>query len=91
LQVPPAEQVQVATFHHAEARTDEPGAVSFSLKMQYRGEERTTDIPLTQNMMRQLAIEAWLRDMKLGVVVSEVIIGVIKGDLFHAVLDRTKP
>ena len=64
--------------------------MSFSLMMQYRGEERTTEIPLTQDMMRQLAIEAWLRDMKMGEVVSEVIIGVIKGDLFHPVLDRTK-
>ena len=58
--------------------------------MQYRGEERTTEIPLTQDMMRQLAIEAWLRDMKMGEVVSEVIIGVIKGNRFQPVLDRTK-
>jgi len=28
--------------------------------------------------------------MKMGLVVSEVIIGVIKGNLFHSVLDRTK-
>jgi hypothetical protein len=40
--------------------------------------------------MRQLAIEAWLRDMKMGEVVSEVIIGVIKGNRFQPVLDRTK-
>ena len=90
LQPPPAEKAQIATLHHARARTYEPGAVSFSLKMQYRGEERTTEIPLTQDMMRQLAIEAWLRDMKMGEVVSEVIIGVIKGNRFQPVLDRTK-
>ena len=90
LQPPPAEQAQIAALHHAQARTYEPGAVSFSLKMQYRGEERTTEIPLTQDMMRQLAIEAWLRDMKMGEVVSEVIIGVIKGNRFQPVLDRTK-
>ena len=89
LQPPPAEKAQIA-LHHARARTYEPGAVSFSLMMQYRGEERTTEIPLTQDMMTQLGIEAWLRDMKMGEVVSEVIIGVIKGDLFHPVLDRTK-
>ena len=41
-------------------------------------------------MMRQLAMEAWLQDMKIGEVVSAVIIGVIKGDLFHSVLDRTR-
>jgi hypothetical protein len=91
LRPPPAEQAQIATLHHARARTYEPGAVSFSLKMQYRGEERTTEIPLTQDMMRRLAIEAWLRDMKMGEVVSEVIIGIIKGDLFHSVLDRNRP
>jgi hypothetical protein len=89
LQPPPAEQAQIATPHHARARTYEPDAVNFSLKMQYRGEERTTDLPLTQDMMRRLTIEAWLRDMKMAEVVSEVIIGVIKGNLFHPVLDRT--
>ena len=63
--------------------------MSFSLRMQYRGEERTTEIPLTHDMMRQLAIEAWLRDRKVGEVVSEMIIAVFKRDLFHSVLDRT--
>jgi hypothetical protein len=58
--------------------------------MQYRGEERTTEIPLTQDMMgQQLALEAGLRDIKIGQLVSEVIIGVIRGDLFQGVLDRT--
>ena len=63
--------------------------MSFSLRMQYRGAERTTEIPLTQDMMRQLAIEAWVRDMKIGEVVSELFIAVFKRDLFHSVLDET--
>ena len=90
LQPPPAEQAQIATLHHAQARADERDEMSFSLRMQYRGEERTTEIPLTQDLMGQLAMEAWLRDMKIGEVISEVIVGVIKGDLFHSVLDRTR-
>jgi len=89
LQAPTAQHAQFAALHHPRAKADEPDAVSFGLKMRYRGEERTTEIPLTQDMMTQLAIEAWLRDMKMGEVVSEVIIGVIKGNLFHSVLDRT--
>ena len=89
-QPPPAEQAQIAALHHARTRTNEQGAVSFSMRMQYRGEERTTEIPLTQDMMRQLAMEACLRDMKIGEVVSEVIIGVIKGDLCHSVFDRAR-
>jgi transposase-like protein len=90
LQLPPAEQAQIATLHHAPARTYEQGAVRLSLRLQYRGDERTTEIPFTQDMMGQLAMEACLRDMKIGEVVSEVIIGVIKGNLFHSVLDRTR-
>ena len=84
LQPAPAEQAQIATPHHARARTDEQGAVNFSLRMQYRGEERTTEIPLTHDMMRQLAIEAWLRDKKIGEVVSELIVALFKRDL-HSV------
>jgi transposase-like protein len=90
LQPPPAAQAPIATPGQARAKTFEQDTVSFSLTIQYRGEERTTEIPLTQDMMRQLAIEACLRDMKMGEAVSELIIGVIKGDLFQAVLDRTK-
>ena len=90
LQPSPAEQAQIATLHHARARTHEQDAVSFSLRMQYRGEERTTEIPLTHDMMRQLAIEAWLRDKKIGEVVNELIIAVFTRDLLHSVLDRTR-
>ena len=80
LQPPPAEQAQIATPHHARARTNEQGAVSFGLRMQYRGEERTTEIPFTQDMISQLAMQAWLRDKKIGEVLSELIIGVFERD-----------
>ena len=89
LQPPPAEQAQIAMLHHAPEGTHEQGAVSFSLRMQYRGEERTAEIPLTPDMMSQLAIEAWLRDMRIGEVINELIVAVFKRDLFHSVLDRT--
>ena len=36
---------------------------------------------LIPDMMRELAIEAWLRDMKIGEVVSELIVAVFKRDL----------
>jgi hypothetical protein len=90
LQPPPAEQAQIETLRHPPARTNKQGEVSFSLRMQYRGAERTTEIPLTQDMMRQLAMEAALQDMKIGELVSEVIIGVIKRDLFHSVFGRAR-
>ena len=90
MQPSPTESAQIA-LHHARARTNEQGAVSFSLRMQYRGEERTIEIPFTHDMMRELTIEAWLRDMKIGEIVNELIIAAFKRDFLHPVLDRTKP
>jgi hypothetical protein len=56
-------QAQGATPHQERARTNDAGAANFAIKMQYRGEERTTELPLTQDMIRQLAFEAQFRDM----------------------------
>jgi hypothetical protein len=39
--------------------------------MRYKGEERTTELALTQLAIGQLALEAGLRDMSIGELVSE--------------------
>jgi hypothetical protein len=54
--------------------------------MQYRGDERTTGLPLTQDMIWQLAFEAQFRDMSIGELVGELIIAIVKKDLFQQVL-----
>ena len=56
------------------------------LRMQYRGDERTTELPLTQDMITQLAFEAQVRDMSIGELVSELIILITKKDLFQKML-----
>ena len=46
------EQVQVqapAPRQEVEQKVNEPGAATFAIRMQYRGEERTTELALTQN------------------------------------------
>ena len=48
--------------------------------MRYRGEERTTELPLTQDMITQLAVEAAFR----GVSICDLI-----GDLIMEMLRRT--
>src|SRR5262245_51991986 len=75
-------QDRAATPHQERARTDEAGAANFAIKMQYRGEERTTELPLTQDMIRQLAFEAQFRDMSIGELVSELIKAMMQKDLF---------
>jgi hypothetical protein len=54
-----------------------------ALKMQYRGDQRTTKLALTQDMIGKLALEAQFRDMSIGELVGELIIAVMKKDLFQ--------
>jgi len=81
-------QAQGATPHQERARTDEAGAANFAIKMQYRSEERTAELPLTQDMIRQLAFEAQFRDMSIGELVGELINAMMKKDLFQHVLEQ---
>ena len=66
----------------------EDSSASFALRMRYKGGERTTEVPLTHDMIGQLAVEAELRNMRIGELVCEVIVAVTKGDLFQLVLNK---
>jgi hypothetical protein len=77
----PVEQPQATT---PRARTDEMGLV---LRMKYRAYERTSELPLTQDMIRQLAFEAQFRNMSIGEFAGELLIAIMKRDLFQHVLE----
>jgi hypothetical protein len=56
--------------------------------MRYRGDERTSELPLTQDMIWQLAFEAQFRNMSIGEIVGELLIAMMKrDDLFQHVLE----
>jgi len=80
----PVEQPQATTPHEERARTDETG---LALRMKYRGDERTSELPHTQDMVRQLALEAQFRDMSMGRFVGELITAMVREDLFQRLLD----
>jgi len=83
----PVEQAQTPTPHQERAkRMNEVGLANFAIRMRYKGEERTTELPLTHDMIRQLAFEAELRNMRIGELVGELIIAIMKKDLFQQVL-----
>jgi hypothetical protein len=86
------EQPQATTPHKERARTDETGLASFALRMKYRAYERTSELPLTQGMIWQLAFEAQFRNMSIGELVGELLIAVMKrDDLFqHAFEPNSK-
>jgi Helix-turn-helix domain of resolvase len=93
----PVEQAQASracqapTKEERAKRANEAAAVNFAIRIQYRGEERTTQFPLTQDMVRQLAFEAEFRNMRIGEFIGELIVAMLKNDLFQAVLEHNKP
>jgi hypothetical protein len=77
------EQVQApAPRQEVEQKVNEPGAATFAIRMQYRGEERTTELPLTQNMIGQLAFEAAFRNVSMGELIGEIIVALLKRGSF---------
>ena len=60
--------------HQVEKRANEAGAANFAIKMQYRGEERVTELPLTQDMITQLAVEAAFRGVPICDLIGDLIV-----------------
>ena len=83
----PVEQPKATTPHEERARADEMGLATFALRMKYRGHERTSELPLTQDMITQLAFEAQFRNMSIGELVGELLAAIMKRDIFQHVLD----
>jgi hypothetical protein len=54
------------------------GLANLALRMKYRGDERTSELPLTQDMIWQLAFEAQFRNMSIGGVVGELLIAMLR-------------
>ena len=83
------EQVQApAPRQEVEQKVNEPGAATFAIRMQYRGKERTTELPLTQDMIGQLAFEAAFRQVSIGEFIGELIVALVKQDLLQLVSVR---
>jgi hypothetical protein len=46
----------------------------FAITMRYRGEERTIELPVTEDMIRQLAFEAALRGVPISDLICDLIV-----------------
>jgi hypothetical protein len=83
-------QAQDAALLQAWAkRTTEAGAASFAIRIQYRGEERTIALPLTQDMIGQLAFEAAFRNVTIGELIGQFLVAVADKDLLQTVLESS--
>jgi hypothetical protein len=87
----PCQAQDAAPWQEWAKRATEAGAASFAIRMQYRGEERTTELPLTQDMIGQLAFEAAFRNVTIGELIGELIAALLNKDLLQTVLEHKKP
>jgi len=76
-----------APKHEMEQKVNEPDGATFAIRMKYRGEERTTELPLTHDMIGQLAFEAAFRNVSIGDFIGELIMAVVNQDLLQPVLE----
>src|SRR5262245_19677404 len=70
------------------ATTPDACSASFAIRFQYRGMERTDELPLTLHTVGQLALVAALRDVKISELIAELITAMMNKDLFPSVLDN---
>jgi hypothetical protein len=87
----PCQAQDAAPWQEWAKRANEAGAATFAIRMQYRGEERTTELPLAHDMIGLLAFEAAFRNVTIGELISEFIVAVVNKDLLQAVLEHKKP
>jgi Helix-turn-helix domain of resolvase len=72
----------------------EPGArpaAAFAIQMVYKGQERLTDLPIHEEIMGELALEAELRGMGIGELVGTLIVAMTKKDLLQLVRGDSDP
>jgi hypothetical protein len=56
-------------------------SASAAIRFQYGGMERTDELPLTGDMIGQLALEAVLRRVSIGELIAEIITAMVNKDL----------
>jgi len=59
---------------------------TFTVTVQYKGEQRTTALPLTLAMIGQLALEASSRDLSIGEFAGDIVVEVLKKGILEQVL-----
>jgi DNA-binding CsgD family transcriptional regulator len=83
----PMEQEPTLVPEDKATRSHRPLA-AFALVMEYKGERHTAKLPLSHDMIGQLAIEAEFRGMKLVELIARAIESIVKEDQFDLVLGQ---
>ena len=73
------------------SKSDDLASAVFAIRMEYKGQERSTHLPLDEEMIGQLALEAEIRGMGIGELVGALILAIVRKDLFQLVRDDSDP
>ena len=69
------------------SKSDDRPDTAFAIRMEYKGQERLTDLPLDEEILGELAMEAEIRGMRIGELIGALILEIVKKDLFQVVRD----
>ena len=70
---PVTHDVETATSNGAH----KPAWAEFMIQMKFNGRERTLPLPLTPSMIKHLALEAAVRNLRMGELIRDLIISTI--------------
>src|SRR5262245_48431036 len=70
-----------------QGKMNEEGPAVFAIRLEYNGKERSTGLPLDEEMIGQLALEAEIRGMRIGELIAALILAIVKNDLFRPIRD----
>jgi hypothetical protein len=73
---------------HFDGRIESSAPVNFAVRVEYRGEARIRQLPLTQDMIGRLAIEAEFLGIRTDELIGRLIVAIVEKDMVKAVLDR---
>ena len=84
--MPPEPNASQAQLSPTGERRPEASRARFAFTLEYNGHRRTTELPLSQDMIQKIALEAQFRDMQMGQLLSALITSTMNKDLFQLVL-----
>ena len=64
------------------------GGARFTIDMKYKGQEHSTELPFTPDVIRQLALEASFRDQEIGELAKDIRVSVFEKELVPKLLDE---
>ena len=84
---PEAKSPQQAPVVATNGVSSQTEGANFAIEMRYKGEVRRTELPFDEDMVRKLALEAEFRDMRLGELLSGLMLAVMKKNLLELALE----